>query len=41
MVTGRGSDGWPLLSYHTEDRRDKALWELIGSEDGPFWAART
>jgi hypothetical protein len=42
MVTGRDSEtGWPLLSYHTRDTRDKALWEVIGVEDGPFWAIRT
>ncbi|SEQ50276.1 amidase domain-containing protein [Lentzea albida] len=41
MVTGRGTDGWPLLSYHSRDTRDKGLWDVIGAEDGPFWAIRT
>lgn len=41
MVTGRGADGWPLLSYHTTDRRNYPMWDTIGSEDGPFWAIRT
>ncbi|MCS7484163.1 amidase domain-containing protein [Umezawaea endophytica] len=41
MVTGRGEDGWPLLSYHSNDERNKAMWDTIGSEDGPFWAIRT
>lgn len=41
MVTGRSPEGWPLLSYHTEDTRNKSLWDVIGSEDGPYWAIRT
>jgi hypothetical protein len=41
MVTGRGEDGWPLLSYHSNDERDKPFWDVIRGQDGPFWAIRT
>ncbi|MFC7548997.1 amidase domain-containing protein [Plantactinospora sp. GCM10030261] len=41
MVTGRGSDGWPLLSYHSTDTENKPFWDIISQNDGPYWAART
>ncbi|MEE6257497.1 amidase domain-containing protein [Plantactinospora sonchi] len=41
MVTGRGTDGWPLLSYHSDDTEDKPFWDIISQHDGPYWAART
>ena len=41
MVTGRGSDGWPLLSYHSTDTENKPFWDIIAQNDGPYWAIRT
>ncbi len=41
MVTDREPSGWPKLSYHTEDTRNKPLWDIIDDHDGPYWAART
>jgi hypothetical protein len=41
MVTGRGSDGWPLLSYHSTDTRNKPFWDVLALHDGPYWGIRT
>lgn len=41
MVTGRGSDGWPLLSYHSTDTTNKPFWDILAVHDGPYWAIRT
>lgn len=41
MVTGRNSAGWALVSYHTDDTRNKPLNLVMRTTHGPFWAFRT
>jgi hypothetical protein len=41
MVTDRGADGWPLLSHHSNDTKNKPLWDILAMYDGPYWAVRT
>jgi hypothetical protein len=41
MVTGRGGDGWPLLSYHSTDTQNKPFWDILAVHDGPYWGIRT